>query len=765
MRLQVALYKYLIRRAARRHGLIDPVSFLSRLRSFSQPSEIKEPMTLVRAGLLFHARGMINARAIQFNLDWVWPYWVERQFDPSDPSFIPRGYAPTHVNLTQRNWTAVGIPGAPVYPLVDPRGLVTPFFDGWSLDFWLMAADGRCLLPSKLAEADQSVRFHRELTVRTRVALDDLSLDSRVWVELADQGPVLKIRLAGACGPQGRLAVSVRPYNPEGIQFVETLASTEDGRTLEVDGTGRVRFDRGPSMVYLSNYEKGDVQAMQPEMERERIACSIGMATGAAVFPADAQGRAQLEVAVPLDVDLRRHFPEVIVGFHSWEDALRDTANLEISDARVSFLYEAARRTLVLLSSAEIYPGPFTYRRFWFRDAVLMGNALLGLNLGGSLGRHLQRFPERQKHDGFFESQEGEWDANGQVLWLVDRWQRCTQGALEKRLERALRRGARWIARKRVRGGDPLREGLLPAGFSAEHLGPNDYYYWDDFWGIAGLRAAVRLAARQGAAEDAQRWAREAEDFQAAVFRSIAGLPAHRRTGAIPAAPYRRMDAGAVGSMVADYPLQLTAPGDARVMHTLAFLMENCFFRGGFFQDMIHSGINAYLTLALAQTLLRAGDPRWQELMESVAGLATATGQWPEAIHPFSGGGCMGDGQHGWAAAEWIMLVRNLFVREEGEGLVLGAGVLPQWLAGGDAAFGPTATPHGPVSLRLTSTDGRPTARVDARWHAAAPPMEIAVPGFAVVRDVTAGVPVSLEPRQRPPATAPTWGGKANGAK
>jgi hypothetical protein len=104
-------------------------------------------------------------------------------------------------------------------------------------------------------------------------------------------------------------------------------------------------------------------------------------------------------------------------------------------------------------------------------------------------------------------------------------------------------------------------------------------------------------------------------------------------------------------------------------------------------------------------------------------------------------------------------------VREEGEGLVLGAGVLPQWLAGGDAAFGPTATPHGPVSLRLTSTDGRPTARVDARWHAAAPPMEIAVPGFAVVRDVTAGVPVSLEPRQRPPATAPTWGGKANGAK
>jgi hypothetical protein len=485
---------------------------------------------------------------------------------------------------------------------------------------------------------------------------------------------------------------------------------------------------------------------MDEEMRRDRISCKIGMATAAATFAADEEGRAAVEVTVPLEADLQRHFPGEIPGSRPWDSALQDAAALEVPDARVTFLYEAARRTLVLLSSAEIYPGPFTYRRFWFRDAVLMGNALLALNLGTTLERHLQRFPERQKHDGFFESQEGEWDSNGQVLWLVDRWHRCTRGRLGKRLRRAVRKGARWIAGKRIRnGGDPLREGLLPAGFSAEHLGPNDYYYWDDFWGIAGLKAAARLADRQGG-DDAQAWAREADDFQAAVSRSIAGTAAHRRTGAVPAAPYRRMDAGAVGSMVADYPLQLTAPGEARMMRTLAFLMENCFFQGGFFQDMVHSGVNAYLTLALAQTLLRAGDPRWQDLMEAVAGLATATGQWPEAIHPFSGGGCMGDGQHGWAAAEWVMLVRNLFVREEGNGLVLGAGIRPQWLAAGGATFGPTATPYGPVSLRVTRAGDRCSAMVDARWHTAAPPMEIAVPGFAVARDVMAGAPVVLEP-------------------
>jgi hypothetical protein len=38
-----------------------------------------------------------------------------------------------------------------------------------------------------------------------------------------------------------------------------------------------------------------------------------------------------------------------------------------------------------------------------------------------------------------------------------------------------------------------LHNGLLPAGFSAEHLGPNDYYFWDDFWSVSGLFSASKI--------------------------------------------------------------------------------------------------------------------------------------------------------------------------------------------------------------------------------------------------------------------------------
>src|SRR5256885_2260032 len=159
-------WQSVLSRAARGYGFMDPVTVLRRLRAFAKPSEVGEPIELLRAGVRFHARGLINTRAIQFNLDWVWPYWVEQQFNPNCDSFIPRAFSFSHINLTHRNWTAVGLPGVPHYPIVDPRGLVTPLFDGWSLDFWIVG-NGASLLPSKCMEAKQSIEIGNNISVRT----------------------------------------------------------------------------------------------------------------------------------------------------------------------------------------------------------------------------------------------------------------------------------------------------------------------------------------------------------------------------------------------------------------------------------------------------------------------------------------------------------------------------------------------------------------------------------------------------------------------
>jgi hypothetical protein len=286
--------------------------------------------------------------------------------------------------------------------------------------------------------------------------------------------------------------------------------------------------------------------------------------------------------------------------------------------------------------------------------------------------------------------------------------------------------------RKRVSNAPGTRhQGLLPPGFSAEHLGPNDYYYWDDFWSLAGLKVAADMMETFGRIKASKEIGREAGSFENSIMSSVEAAVRGVPSSAIPAAPYRRMDAGAVGSMVADYPLQLFEPGDSRIMATCEWLMEHCLYENGFFQDMVHSGINCYLTLALAQTLLRAGDGRFQQLVQAMAELASPTGQWPEAAHPFSGGGCMGDGQHGWAAAEWVMMVRNLFVREEADGLIIGSGIFPEWLQGDQPlTFGPTPTPFGPAEVFLEKNGADWFLRVNGEWRDAPPCLKARVPGF-----------------------------------
>jgi hypothetical protein len=197
-------WRYLISRAARSRGFLDPMSVWARLHGFAQPSEVGEPIELLRAGVVFHARGLINSRVIQHNLDWVWPYWIERQFDPHDDAFVPRAFSITHINLTHRNWTAVGRPDCPELPIVDPRGLLTPLLDGWSLEGWIETDDGRWLLPSRTDDSASQEKLVAEDAGVTEQRLDQLRCGHRGFRSaglriIADRA-VRQRRLAGA-GP------------------------------------------------------------------------------------------------------------------------------------------------------------------------------------------------------------------------------------------------------------------------------------------------------------------------------------------------------------------------------------------------------------------------------------------------------------------------------------------------------------------------------------------------------------------------------------
>lgn len=759
-------WRMIVRSAARKNDFLDPLEVLSRLEQFGQPAEVAAPIELLRSGVVLHARGLMNSQAIQHNLDWVWPYWVECQFNPANPAFVPRAFMITHINLTHRNWTAVGIPGCNEFPLVDPRGLLTPFFDGWSIDSWIIDEDGMSLIPSRCEQANQIPHFEDGVRIDTVTSNGDKSIRSRVQAIGRLDAPVCEVRIEGLSrSKKAWLVVALRPYNPEGVSFIHDIERLQDGPGWLVNKTHLVQFNQQPDQHAFSYYRQGDVFLKMPYHEDlSKTWCRVGMATAAAQFALLPRESRQITVEIPLPAGHLSKYPKIgkriftreiseahyranysgnrstaglLSASESWHKSLQHVSRLDIPDPLFQFLYESALRTLVLHSPDFVYPGPYTYKRFWFRDAAFILYAMLCAGFKSRVTMVINHFSSKQTFGGYFLSQEGEWDSNGEALWIMEKFYRMTREVIPKSWMRAVDSGGRWIMHKRLKTGkNKAHDGLLPPGFSAEHLGPNDYYYWDDFWGVAGLKSAARLSDRFGNKNRARRFQQEADEFMACIHTSLNTVNKRLGESIIPASPYRRMDAGAIGSIVADYPLQLCPARDPQIMNTAEYLIKKCFFKGGFFQDMTHSGINPYLTLHIAQVLLRAGDPRYFDLMTDVAKLASSTGQWPEAVHPQTEGGCMGDGQHVWASAEWVSIVRNCFVREEDDEkkLVLCSGIPLKWLERpAKLGYGPAPTVFGPVDIKVVSDGTDVTVTWEGVWFDVVPPIEIRIPGMDAV--------------------------------
>lgn len=738
-------WRFIIKTLAQKQGFLDPVALLAKIQSFAQPSEVAAPIELIRLATILQARGLLNAQAIQHNLDWIWPYWVNRQFNPRDTSFIPRAFSLTHINLTHRNWTAVGLPDSRHYPIVDPRGLLTPFYDSWSLDAWVIRSEGADVHPSRAASESQTWNLlSANPVIETRTVDEDVRLMSEVFMEIDEGRPVCVFRASAAAENTAWLAVVLRPFNPEGVADIDHIELDMEQKKWIVNKKQEVFFRESPEGAHFSHYAEGDVyQKIQSSRaclttlpSEKEISCPVNMATASVIFEIRPGDSRQVEFRIPLEK--KKDEPDAgsrtATAAHCWEKALEPHARLDIQDERTQFIYDGAIRTLILHTpETDAFPGPYTYKHFWFRDSAFILNALLVCRLEKRAEKILDYFPHRQKMTGYFCSQEGEWDSNGQALWAFRRFCELTRRRPKDAWKECITKGAQWIDHKRLP--ESLKKdyaGLFPPGFSAEHLGPNDYYYWDDFWGVEGYQSAAWIMEKYGEEEKARHFREAAVRFMNSIETSLGRTAKKLGTLAMPASPHRRLDTGAIGSLAAGYPLNLWAPDDARLLATVEYLLKNSFIQGGFFHDMSHSGLNPYLTLMIAQILMRNGDMRFADLFRAVRNLASPTGQWPEAVHPQTLGGCMGDGQHVWAAAEWLLMVRNAFVREEDGHLVLCSGILPEWYAEpGEISFGKTPTPYGELLVKLKASPDQLHVTWEAEWREAAPKIEVWLPGYA----------------------------------
>ena len=747
----MGLRTWALRRAMGRFRITDDiVRHLSTFQRLGETVEVQMPGELLPVGARTAFRALRTRAAAQLGVDWVWPFWLERQVDPGSASFVPRGHLPFLANITRRNWTMVGNVGSPWEAIVDGRGLVTPWFDGWSLDWWV-GADDRWHFPSREVGVRQRL-VNAAPVVETAMSVPGGDVVERVYAVQADDELVV-VEIENRSRVPVALALAVRPYNPEGLAVVERIALHD--RVVSVDGRPALLFPKAPAAMAGSTFHEGDSALLVTHGKAgpslpDPLRCDAGLAQAAFLFPL--AHTATLRVAVPL-VPVRRtrrqgltrrrveRLPEVPASLPAgaavakgWEAQSRRGMRLDLPDPRLADAVEANRRFMLLFhDGADITPGPTTYHRFWFRDAAYMLAALDRYGLHAESAEVLRSYPERQHLDGFFFSQRQEWDSNGAALWaLAEHWRLTGDDELVRSMATAVSRGVRWIDRKRRskrRRKDPALTGLMPASISAEHLGPFDYFYWDSFWSLRGLvdgAELLKIAGRDEAAAIAARWAQE---LRAAIDSSMDLVAERLGTRVLPAGPRRRVDPAIIGGLVACFPLDLYPPDHPAMADTAEAIRERFCVGDAFYQGISHTGQGTYLTLQLAFVELLTGDPRALTRLRWMLDAATDTFTWPEAIHPQLDGGCMGDGHHGWAAADFLSFVRCLLVRESGDELVLCSMLPEDWLGHPIEVHG-APTHHGLLSFAVRWHGDRPALLWELEPRDGRGPVRITAPGL-----------------------------------
>jgi hypothetical protein len=372
------------------------------------------------------------------------------------------------------------------------------------------------------------------------------------------------------------------------------------------------------------------------------------------------------------------------------------------------------------------------YHAFWLRDSAVITSTFDQVGMHGVAAKDLRFFLTWQQPDGLFISRPGQYDGFGQALWAFgDHVRRTGDVAFAQMVLPAVGRAMTWL--EKARAADPL--GLLPASDPHDNEQVAGHLVGDNLWGVAGARAAATIARTAGDPQTADRWAAEAAAYQATLDAQIRQA-AKANSGVIPPA----IDAKGGqdwGNLWPVYPTGIYPASDDMVERTMRHARND--FAEGIATYMDGRLLHDYLGFRVFQTDLAAGDQQRavDGLYASLAHTTATHGGFETGVRVF-GSRAVDDNMtpHGWFAAEYVSLLRNMLIRERGDGIALMSALSPAWLEPGESVSVHDApTTYGTVSFTLRPTDD--SARLE--WHADVPdgtPIHWPLPDFA--KDVKA---------------------------
>jgi hypothetical protein len=647
----------------------------------------------------------------------------------------PFGAYPKYFYGTQSYWTVVGVEGDTKEALLNEEGMLEVEKGSFSIEPFLLV-DGELLTWN-------AVRIVRELRdgylpiPSVTWQLGGLSLKVTAFAEgkagASTLHAIYRVDNDGESQRTVRLFLTIRPFQVSppwqslnmsgGVTHIREMRF--DGSTVWVDGKAVVSLTT-PERFGATTFEHGSITDFLSRNDlplQSEVSDAFGFASGALQYSLTLEPKAHAEVylAVPF------HQPKLAVatGLAAEQPAetfVRD--RLEETDRRWRTLLnrveiqlppeaEKLSRTLkstiayVLINrdGPALQPGSRNYARSWIRDGAMTSSALLAMGFTSEVREFLQWYAGHQLDDGKVPcciDRRGadptpEHDSHGQFIYAVTEYYRHTRdvGFLNDMWPSVVRAVDYIDALRRRRTTDAFRApeklaffGLLPESISHEGYAAHPVHsYWDDFFALRGLKDAAAMARVVGDRERVERFTSLRDAFQHDLYASIARTMANHGIDYLPGS----VELGDLDPTSTAIALVLGGENghlpQAALTRTFETYYEHFEQRRSGAADW-----SAYTPYEVrnVSAFLRLG---WRDRAHELLRFFLADqrppewNQWPEiSSRDPRAPRFLGDLPHTWVGSSFVQSVLGLFAYErEGDGaLVLGAGVLPEWVRSSD---------------------------------------------------------------------------------
>jgi len=423
---------------------------------------------------------------------------------------------------------------------------------------------------------------------------------------------------------------------------------------------------------------------------------------------------------------------EKIIYF--WENILSRGMQVELPEAKpvnvykTGLIYQLIARDKIGENYVQKV-NEFQYDEFWLRDSAYI---VRSYDLGGyhDIAKEcLEFFFKWQREDGNFLSQGGQYDGWGQTLWAMGQHYRLTgdKPFAEKCLGPIMKAGE-WL--KVQLDEDPL--GIVPITTPGDNEDiRGGHVTGHNIWALVGLKNAIFLAEGLNRQEEVSElkslYNKLKRNFHNVLRKTL------KKTGNYIRPALDQVGGQDWGNLMAVYPEEILPPHHPAVTETLKRSKEKYREKIMTYNDTEY--LHHYLTMKNTETLVIRGDR--EEALEEFYAVLAHTGSTHAGfefdINPWSDRDFRANlAPHGWFAAKYRNLLRNMLVRERDKTLHLLSVISPVWAVPGEHIRVKDApTYFGKISFNARFMEDGMQLEIEPEFFAAPETIAVHIPYFA----------------------------------